>query len=67
MLGVMCGFKKEEAKGKNVSVQALEAKGGEGSRGILHLLITSALDGGDRVMEDRKNDCNGENCTIRLS
>lgn len=31
-----------------------------GSRGLPHLFTNSALDGGDRVMEDRKNDSNGE-------
>jgi hypothetical protein len=46
VLRVICGFKKEEAKGQNVSVQDMVAKG-VGGRGILHLLITSALDGGD--------------------
>lgn len=53
MLTIICGFKKEEAKGKIVPAHAMEAYGG-GSRVILHLFINSALDGGDRVMEDRK-------------
>jgi hypothetical protein len=38
-----------------------------GSIGILHLFINPALDGDDRVMEDRKKDSNEEYCTIRHS
>jgi hypothetical protein len=63
---LICGFKKEEVKGKIVPAHAMEAYGG-GSRGILHLFINSALDGDERVMEDRKKDSNEEYCTIRHS
>jgi len=46
-------LKKEEAKGKIVLTHAMEEYGG-GNRDKLHLFINSALDSGDRVMDDRK-------------
>jgi hypothetical protein len=45
VLRVIFGFWKEE--GKVVPAHAIEAYGGGG---ILHLFLTSTIDGGDRVM-----------------